>query len=341
MFQDSYRNAGVDVTAGYKTVELIQKYVRETRTDGVFDTQANFAGVYDIGNGQMLVSGTDGVGTKLKLAYALNRHDTIGIDCVAMCVNDIACHGAKPLFFLDYIASGRVYPDKIASIVSGIAEGCLQAKCALIGGETAEMPGIYKMDEYDIAGFAVGIVDKDKLIDGSTICEGDKLIGLASNGVHSNGFSLIRKLFSIDAVALSHHIDTLGTNLGEELMRPTRIYSETILSLARRFTLKGVAHITGGGFYENIPRILPEGLSANIYLGSWNILPVFEIIRAANKTMIEELFSVFNMGIGMVIAVSADRAEAVVRCAQEINEDAYIIGEVVRGDGGITLCERA
>ena len=339
MYYDSYRDAGVDVSAGYKTVEMIQKYVRETRTEGVYDAMANFAGIYDLGNGQMLVSGTDGVGTKLKLAFALNKHDTIGIDCVAMCINDIACHGARPLFFLDYVASGRVYPDKIASIVSGIAEGCLQARCALIGGETAEMPGIYKMDEYDLAGFAVGLIEKDKLIDGSTIVEGDKLIGLASNGVHSNGFSLIRKLFTIDAVALSHYVDTLGTNLGEELMKPTRIYSETILSLTRRFEIKGIAHITGGGFYENIPRILPKGLSANIQLDSWPVLPVFEIIRAANKTPIEELFSVFNMGIGMVIAVSADRAEAVVRCAQEINEDAYIIGEVVRGDGGINLCQ--
>ena len=339
MYYDSYRDAGVDVTAGYRTVEMIQKYVRETRTEGVYNAMANFAGIYDLGSGQMLVSGTDGVGTKLKLAFALNKHDTIGIDCVAMCINDIACHGAKPLFFLDYIASGRVYPDKVASIVSGIAEGCLQARCALIGGETAEMPGIYKMDEYDLAGFAVGLIEKDKLIDGSKIEEGDKLIGLASNGVHSNGFSLIRKLFTIDAVALSHYVDTLGTNLGEELMKPTRIYSETILSLTRRFELKGIAHITGGGFFENIPRILPKGLSANIQLDSWPVLPVFEIIRAANKTSIEELFSVFNMGIGMVLAVSADRAEAVVRCAREINEDAYIIGEVVRGDGGLTLCQ--
>lgn len=337
-FNDSYRSSGVDVEAGHKTVEMIQKYIRETRTDGVMSTMANFAGVFDIGNDQCLVSGTDGVGTKLKIAYALNRHDTIGIDCVAMCINDIVCHGARPLFFLDYIASGRVYPDRIATIVSGIAEGCLQAHCALIGGETAEMPGIYKMDEYDLAGFAVGMVKKEELIDGSTITEGDTLIGLASNGLHSNGFSLVRKIFSIDAVALSHHIDTLDGNLGDELLKPTRIYSETILSLARRFKLKGVAHITGGGFFENIPRILPKGLSAKIQLGSWPILPVFEIIRAANKSPIEELFSVFNMGIGMVIAVSSDRAEAVVRCAREINEDAYIIGEVVRGDEGVILC---
>lgn len=339
MWNDAYRSAGVDVQAGQQTVDMIQQILAGTRTDGVYESMANFGGIYDLNNGQMLVAGTDGVGTKLKLAFALNRHDTIGIDCVAMCVNDIACHGAKPLFFLDYIASGKVYPDRIASIVSGIAEGCLQAKCALLGGETAEMPGFYKLDEYDLAGFAVGIVDKDKLIDGSTITAGDKLIGISSSGVHSNGFSLIRKIFSLDAVALNHYVDSLQGNLGDELLRPTRIYSETILSLTRRFTLKGIAHITGGGFHENIPRILPEGLHANIFMDSWPILPVFEIIRAANKSVMEDLFSVFNMGIGLVVAVSSDYAEAIVRCLHEMNEEAYIIGEVVKGEKGVTLCK--
>lgn len=338
MSNEAYRSAGVDVTAGYEAVNLMQKHLERTQTNGVVKAMANFGGIMELGD-KLLVSGADGVGTKLKLAFALNRHDTIGVDCVAMCVNDVACHGAKPLFFLDYIATGKVYPEKIAVIVSGVADGCVEAACALVGGETAEMPGFYKADEYDLAGFAVGVVDKDKLIDGSTVRKGDALIGLASNGVHSNGFSLIRKLFSLDAVALNHYVDTLSGNLGNELLKPTRIYSTPIQSLIRRFTLKGIAHITGGGFYENIPRILPNGLHASIKLGSWPVLPVFDIIRAANKSPMEDLFHTFNMGIGMVLAVSPDCADAVVRCACEMNENAYIIGEVVEGEKGVTLCQ--
>ena len=338
MSNEAYRNAGVDVEAGYEAVNLMKKHVERTNLPNVIKGMANFGGLFEMGD-QVLVAGTDGVGTKLKLAFTLNRHDTVGIDCVAMCVNDVVCHGARPLFFLDYIACGKVYPEKIAGIVGGVAEGCVQGGCALIGGETAEMPGFYKIDEYDLAGFAVGVVDKKKLIDGSKVREGDVLIGLASSGVHSNGFSLVRKLFSMDGAALSLPIEALGgRSLGDELITPTRIYVKTILALNEEFDLHGIAHITGGGFHENIPRILPDGLRASIQRGSWPILPVFELIRSANKCEMEDLFYTYNMGIGMVIAVPREQADAVLERANALGEKAYRIGTVVCGEHGVELC---
>ena len=338
MSNEAYRNAGVDVEAGYEAVNLMKKHVERTNLPNVIKGMANFGGLFEMGD-QVLVAGTDGVGTKLKLAFTLNRHDTVGIDCVAMCVNDVVCHGARPLFFLDYIACGKVYPEKIAGIVGGVAEGCVQGGCALIGGETAEMPGFYKIDEYDLAGFAVGVVDKKKLIDGSKVREGDVLIGLASSGVHSNGFSLVRKLFSMDGAALSLPIEALGgRSLGDELITPTRIYVKPMLALNEEFDLHGIAHITGGGFHENIPRILPDGLRASIQRGSWPILPVFELIRSANKCEMEDLFYTYNMGIGMVIAVPREQADAVLERANALGEKAYRIGTVVCGEHGVELC---
>ena len=337
MSNQNYKAAGVDVEAGYKAVELMQQYVQQTMIPGVLKPMANFGGLFDIGNGNVLVSGTDGVGTKLKLAFTLNRHETVGIDCVAMCVNDIVCHGAQPLFALDYIATGKVYPEKIAQIVAGVAEGCVQAGCALIGGETAEMPGFYKSDEYDLAGFAVGIVNYDKVIDGSKVRPGDVLIGFGSNGVHSNGFSLVRRLFTCDAVSLNRPVEQLGCSLGEELMKPTRIYVKTVLELINRCRINGIAHITGGGFHENIPRIMPYGCRARIKLGSWPILPVFEILRAANKSLMDELFYTFNMGIGLVLAVPQQSVDVVMQTAAEMGERAYIIGDVIQGEPGVEL----
>ena len=297
----------------------------------------SFGGFYSLENSgvkkPVLVAGTDGVGTKLKIAFLMDKHDTVGIDCVAMCANDVVCQGASPLFFLDYMATGKLEPAKAADIVHGVAEGCLQAGCALIGGETAEMPGFYPEGEYDLAGFCVGLVDRDHSINGKNIEKGDVLIGLASSGVHSNGFSLVRKLLLEDKTDLSAKVEELGCGLGEELLRPTRIYVKTIQLLMRSFTLKGIAHITGGGFIENIPRILPQGLAARINLGSWPVLPIFDILQKKGSIPQRSIYNTFNMGIGMVLAVDPEDADAIVCLANGSGEKAYVIGEVVEGEG--------
>ncbi len=315
---DSYKNSGVDVTAGYKAVELMSENVKRTKIPGVLSSLGGFGGAFEIPSGYthpVLISGTDGVGTKLKIAFALNKHNTIGIDCVAMCVNDVLCCGAKPLFFLDYIATGKNFPEKIAQIVSGISEGCIMSECALIGGETAEMPGFYPVDEYDLAGFAVGIVERDKILNPENVKPGDILIALPSTGVHSNGFSLVRKLLQPS----------------EELLTPTKIYVKDVLPVMNY--IKTIAHITGGGFYENIPRSLPKNLKAEINLKSIKILPVFEKIQRAGNLELDEMFHVFNMGVGMVLISSPDNADKILN---NIN-NSYVIGEVVKGDNGILL----
>lgn len=334
----TYKDAGVDVEAGYKAVSLMKEHAKTTFNDRVLQGLGSFGGMYDNGNGQVLVSGTDGVGTKLKAAFALDKHDTVGIDCVAMCVNDVVCHGAKPMFFLDYIATGKLNSEVAADIVKGVAAGCRESGCALIGGETAEMPGFYTEGEYDMAGFCVGSVDKDKLINGSRIEVGDKLIGLGSSGIHSNGFSLVRKLINMNDKVLATRIDTLGKTMGEELITPTRIYVKTLLSLIERFAIKGAAHITGGGFIENIPRILPGGLGAEIQLGSWDMLPIFDLLVSEAKLKTRDAYNTFNMGIGMVLAVKPGIAEEVALAARELGEKAFVIGHVTEGEG-VKLCE--
>ncbi len=334
----TYKDAGVDVEAGYKAVSLMKEHAASTFNDHVLQGLGSFGGMYDNGNGQVLVSGTDGVGTKLKAAFVLDKHDTVGIDCVAMCVNDVVCHGAKPLFFLDYIATGKLDPVVAADIVKGVAAGCRESGCALIGGETAEMPGFYSSGEYDMAGFCVGSVDKDKLINGSHIEVGDALIGLGSSGIHSNGFSLVRKLIHMDRKILATHIDSLGKSMGEELLTPTRIYVKTLLALIERFPVKGAAHITGGGFIENIPRILPSGLGAQIQLNSWDMLPVFDLLVSEAKLKTRDAYNTFNMGIGMVIAVNQSIANDIVSASKELGEKAYVIGHVTEGEG-VQLCE--
>ena len=298
----------------------------------------SFGGFYSIENSGMskpvLVAGTDGVGTKLKLAFLTGRHDTVGIDCVAMCVNDVVCQGAMPLFFLDYLATGNLKPELAATIVHGVAEGCLQAGCALIGGETAEMPGFYPEGEYDLAGFCVGMVDRAQAINGSGIRAGDTLVGLASSGVHSNGFSLVRRLLVNDETDLNAHVDELGCSLADELLRPTRIYVRTIKELISRFTIKGIAHITGGGFIENIPRILPDGLTARIDRGSWPVQPIFKMMQRISGMEDEQIYNTFNMGIGMVLAVDSEEADAVVCAANSLGEKAFVIGEVIESEDG-------
>ncbi len=335
-FSESYKEAGVDVTAGYKSVELMKKHIAKTKTDGVISGIGGFGGLFQPNLSGMeepvLVSGTDGVGTKLKLAFLLDKHDTIGIDCVAMCVNDVVCGGAKPLFFLDYMALGKNEPEKVAEIVSGVAEGCVQSGCALVGGETAEMPGFYPIDEYDLAGFAVGIVDKKKIIDGSELEEGDVLIGLASSGVHSNGFSLVRKVFGINAETVYKEYDELEKPLGETLLTPTKIYVKPLLSLIENVKVKAVSHITGGGFYENIPRMLKDGMSAQIVKSAVPVLPIFNIIQREGNISEHDMFNTFNMGVGMVIAVGKDDAEKALNVLENAGEKAFVLGEVVSGD---------
>ncbi len=333
----TYKDAGVDVEAGYQAVKLMKAHAESTFNDHVLQGLGSFGGMYDMGD-SVLVSGTDGVGTKLKAAFVMDKHDTVGIDCVAMCVNDVVCHGAKPMFFLDYIATGKLEPKVAEQIVKGVADGCRQAGCALIGGETAEMPGFYQEGEYDMAGFCVGSVAKDKLINGSSIKAGDVLIGLQSSGVHSNGFSLVRAVFRMEKKILSQEIDAFGKSLGEELLTPTRIYVKPVLGLMDRFDIKGAAHITGGGFIENIPRILPDGLGAEIELGSWSVPPVFDLILSEAKLKTEDAYNTFNMGIGMVLAVSADIASDVAFAARDLGEESFVIGKVTEG-GGVTLCE--
>lgn len=334
----TYKDAGVDVEAGYKAVSLMKQHAASTFNGHVLQGLGSFGGMYDNGNGQVLVAGTDGVGTKLKAAFVMDKHDTVGIDCVAMCVNDVVCHGAKPMFFLDYIATDKLYPEVAAEIVKGVAAGCREAGCALIGGETAEMPGFYSAGEYDMAGFCVGSVDKDKLINGSGIQAGDVLVGLQSSGIHSNGFSLVRKVFNMEGKALCTYIESLGKTLGEELLTPTRIYVKPVLALLDRFEIKGAAHITGGGFIENIPRILPEGLGADIALSSWEMPPVFNLLVEEAKLETKDAYNTFNMGIGMVLAVNPGLASNVIFAAREMGEKAYAIGTVTEGTG-IRLCE--
>jgi phosphoribosylformylglycinamidine cyclo-ligase len=339
---ESYKSAGVDVTAGYEAVKLMKAAVQKTYNKGVLGEFGGFGGMYqpDLSGIKepVFVSGTDGVGTKIKLAMLLGRHDTIGIDAVAMCANDIICSGAKPLYFLDYIACGKVLPERIAAIVSGVAEGCIRAGCALIGGETAEHPGLMKEDEYDIAGFCTGVVDKSKIIDRSRVKEGDVIIGLASSGVHSNGFSLIRKVFGItERAPLDEHVAELGRTLGEELLTPTEIYVKPVLKLISEVKVKGLANISGGGFFENIPRCLPEGFSAKINKNAFNIPPVFKHIADKGNIPERDMFNTFNMGIGMVCVVSAKRADEAVNVLEKAGTGAFCIGEVEQGDEGVVL----
>ena len=338
---ESYAAAGVDITAGYKAVELMKKHIARTMTDGVCSDVGGFGGLFELPEGYkkpILVSGTDGVGTKLKMAFLMDKHDTVGIDCVAMCVNDIICCGAKPLFFLDYIACGKNYPEKIADIVSGIAEGCVQSGAALIGGETAEMPGFYPVDEYDLAGFSVGIVDKDKILDNSKVTEGDVIIALPSSGVHSNGFSLVRKVFDVENVDIKTPVAELnGKSIGETLLTPTKIYVKPMLALFDEVTVKAVSHITGGGFYENIPRSLPKGYSAKINKSSLRILPIFDLIKKVGTIPERDMFNTFNMGVGMSVVVSATDADKALEILKANGEDAYIIGTVVKGEQGVII----
>ncbi len=338
---DSYAAAGVDITAGYRAVELMKKHIARTNIPGVVSGIGGFGGLFELDmtglTHPVLVSGTDGVGTKLKLAFLMDKHDTVGIDCVAMCVNDIVCCGAKPLTFLDYIACGKNVPEKIASIVSGVAEGCVQAGCALIGGETAEMPGFYPVDEYDLAGFSVGVVDKAKIFDPESVAAGDVLIGLPSSGVHSNGFSLVRKVFDVENGGLDFYCDDLGRTLGEALLEPTRIYVKPVLALAEQVTVKAASHITGGGFYENIPRSLPDGLTACIDLKQIGETPLFDRIAAAGHIPLRDMYNTFNMGIGMCLTVAAEDADEAVAILRDNSEDARIIGQVVAGEERVTL----
>ena len=335
----TYKDSGVDVERGYEAVRLMKEHVKRTFNDNVIGDLGSFGGFYSIENSGMskpvLVAGTDGVGTKLKLAFLTGRHDTVGIDCVAMCVNDVVCQGAMPMFFLDDLATGNLKPDMAATIVRGVAEGCLQAGCALIGGETAEMPGFYPEGEYDLAGFCVGMVDRAQVINGSNIRKGDTLIGLASTGVHSNGFSLVRRLLINDKTDLSAPVEELGgCSLADELLRPTRIYVRTVKELISRFTIKGIAHITGGGFIENIPRILPDGLTARIDRGSWPVQPIFKMMQRISGMKDEQIYNTFNMGIGMVMAVDSEEADAVVCAANSLGENAFVIGEVIESEDG-------
>ena len=339
-----YKNAGVDIEAGYKSVELMKKYVKETMRPEVLGGLGGFSGAFSIGackgmEKPTLVSGTDGVGTKLKLAFLLNKHDTVGIDCVAMCVNDIACAGGEPLFFLDYIACGKNYPEKIATIVSGVAEGCKQAGAALIGGETAEMPGFYPQDEYDLAGFAVGIVDEKEMITGADIKAGDTLIGIASSGIHSNGFSLVRKVFRMSEEYLNIYYDCLGCTLGEALIVPTKIYVKALRSVREAgVKIKGCSHITGGGFYENIPRMLPEGVRAVVKKDSYPLLPIFRMLQEEGKIAEDMMYNTYNMGLGMILAVDPSDTDKTMEAVRQAGDVPYVVGSVENGEKGVVLC---
>ena len=339
-----YKNAGVDIEAGYKSVELMKKYVKETMRPEVLGGLGGFSGAFSMESFKdmekpTLVSGTDGVGTKLKLAFLMDRHDTVGIDCVAMCVNDIACAGGEPLFFLDYIACGKNYPEKIASIVKGVADGCKQAGAALIGGETAEMPGFYPEDEYDLAGFAVGIVDEKKMITGADLKPGDVLIGLASSGVHSNGFSLVRKVFEMTKESLDTYYEELGTTLGEALLAPTKIYVKALRTVKEAgVDIKACSHITGGGFYENIPRMLPDGVKAVVEKDSYEIPAIFRLLAKTGNIEEEMMYNTYNMGIGMVLAVDPADADKAMEAARAAGETPYVIGRIEAGEKGVELC---
>lgn len=339
---DSYAKAGVDITAGYRSVELMKAHIARTKTEGCLDEVGGFGGCFGLDlcgiDEPVLVSGTDGVGTKIRLAMLTDKHDTIGIDCVAMCVNDIICCGAKPLFFLDYIACGKNIPEKIASIVGGVAEGCVRAGCALIGGETAEHPGLMAVDDYDLAGYCTGVVDKKKILDKNSVKEGDVVIALASSGVHSNGFSLVRRVFDIENADLSAPMPELsGKSLGEVLLTPTKIYVKSMLALFDAVGVKAVSHITGGGFYENIPRALPEGFSVKVDKSALKILPIFELIQKVGGISEHDMFNTFNMGVGMSVTVSPEDAQRAIEILRANGEDAYIIGSVVRSDEGVII----
>ena len=339
-----YKNAGVDIEAGYRSVELMKEHVKATMRPEVLGGLGGFSGAFSMSafknmEKPTLVSGTDGVGTKLKLAFLMDRHDTVGIDCVAMCVNDIACAGGEPLFFLDYIACGKNYPEKIATIVSGVAEGCRQAGAALIGGETAEMPGFYPEDEYDLAGFAVGIVDEKDLVTGADIKEGDTLIGIASSGVRSNGFSLVRKVFRMSEESLHTYYDSLGSTLGEALLRPTKIYVKALRGVKEAgVTIKGCSHITGGGFYENIPRMLPDGVRAVVKKDSYPVLPIFRMLQTDGNIAEDMMYNTYNMGLGMVLAVDPADTEKAMEAIRAAGEDPYVVGIVEKGEKGVVLC---
>lgn len=340
---ESYAAAGVDITAGYKAVELMKSHIARTMTSGVYSDVGGFGGLFELDTTgiekPVLVSGTDGVGTKLKLAFLMDKHDTVGIDCVAMCVNDIICCGAKPLFFLDYIACGKNVPEKIASIVSGVAEGCVQSGAALIGGETAEMPGFYPVDEYDLAGFSVGVVDKSKILDPSTMKAGDVVIALPSSGVHSNGFSLVRKVFDVENSDIKSPREELGEkSIGETLLAPTKIYVKPVLALLEQVKVKGISHITGGGFYENIPRSIPDGLGAVIDRKNVKVLPIFDLIAKEGGISERDMFNTFNMGVGMSIVVAREDADKAIEILRANGEDAYVIGKIENSEDKITIC---
>lgn len=340
---ESYAAAGVDITAGYRAVELMKSHIARTMTSGVCSDVGGFGGLFELDTTgiekPVLVSGTDGVGTKLKLAFLMGKHDTVGIDCVAMCVNDIICCGAKPLFFLDYIACGKNIPERIASIVSGVAEGCVQSGAALIGGETAEMPGFYPVDEYDLAGFSVGVVDKSKILDPSTMKAGDVVIALPSSGVHSNGFSLVRKVFDVENSDIKSPREELGgKSIGETLLTPTKIYVKPVLALLEQVKVKGISHITGGGFYENIPRSIPDGLGAVIERNAVRVLPIFDLIAKEGNISERDMFNTFNMGVGMSIVVAREEAEKAVEILKANGEDAYVIGKIENSEDKITIC---
>ena len=342
---ESYAAAGVDITAGYKAVELMKKHIARTKNEGCLDDVGGFGGCFGLNIAGMeepvLVSGTDGCGTKVKMAILTDKHDTIGIDAVAMCVNDIICCGAKPLFFLDYIACGKNYPEKIAAIVSGVAEGCVQSGAALIGGETAEHPGLMPLEDYDLAGFAVGIVDKTKIIDNKRMAEGDVVIALASSGVHSNGFSLVRKVFDIDnnpATLYTAREELGGKSVAETLLTPTKIYVKSVLALLDNVDVKGISHITGGGFYENIPRSIPDGLSAKITKSAVKVLPIFDLIAKEGNVPERDMYNTYNMGVGMSIVVPTSDVDKALEILKAHGEDAYVIGEIIKGDDGVVFC---
>ncbi|MBO5784096.1 MAG: phosphoribosylformylglycinamidine cyclo-ligase [Clostridia bacterium] len=339
---DSYAAAGVDITAGYRAVELMKKHIATTMTSGVCSDVGGFGGLFELDmtgiTKPVLVSGTDGVGTKLKIAFLMDRHDTVGIDCVAMCVNDIICAGAKPLFFLDYIACGKNIPERIADIVKGVCDGCVQSGAALIGGETAEMPGFYPVDEYDLAGYCTGIVDKSKIIDNKTMKAGDVVIALPSSGVHSNGFSLVRKVFDVENADMKSPVAELnGKSIGETLLTPTRIYVKPILALIEKVAVKGISHITGGGFYENIPRSIPEGLGARITEADVKVLPIFDLIAKTGNISRRDMFNTFNMGVGMSVVVAKEDVDTALAILREQGEDAYVIGDIIESDEKIII----
>ena len=339
-----YKTSGVDIEAGYKSVELMKKHVKETMRPEVLGGLGGFAGAFDLSKikdmeDPVLLSGTDGCGTKVKLAFVMDKHDTIGIDAVAMCVNDIACSGGEPLFFLDYIACGKNYPEKIATIVSGVANGCIQSECALVGGETAEHPGLMPEDDYDLAGFAVGVVDKKDMITGENIKPGDVLIGMASTGVHSNGFSLVRKVFEMTKESLDTYYDELGTTLGEALIAPTRIYVKALKSIKNAgVTIKGCSHITGGGFYENIPRMLPEGVTAKIEKDSYEIPPIFKLLAKTGNIEEQMMYNTYNMGLGMIVAINKADVDKTMEAIRATGDTPYVVGSIVEGEKGVILC---